>query len=159
MNNKQITGGSPALWRSFQERLLFPWGSDGQMIMMLHVYRPRHFQRTWFGVNQPSGCWVPVSARFQEPSSCPWTCPLCPHGQMTMTLHTYRPRKFQWTWFGVNGPSDCWVMASTNFGWLVAGRPNEWTNERMDRDHFIVPFFPSERAGDKKQTQKGEGLH
>ena len=47
-----------------------PWAND----MMLHIYRPRRFQWTWFGVNQPSGCGVPASARFQEPLShpCSW---------------------------------------------------------------------------------------
>ena len=71
---------------------------------MLHVYRPRWSQRSLFGVNQPSGCWGPASTKFQEPSSCPWACPLYPHGQMTMILHTYRQRQFQWTWFRVNQP-------------------------------------------------------
>ena len=82
------------------------------MTKMLHVYRPRHFQITWFEVNQPSGCRVPVSTRFQECLSCPWACPLCPHGQMTMMWHIYRPRKFQCPWFGVNRPSGYSVLAS-----------------------------------------------
>ena len=30
-------------------------------------------------------------------------------GQMTMALHTYRPRQFQLTWFGVNRASSRWV--------------------------------------------------
>ena len=34
-----------------------PDGPNGQMTMMLHIYRPGWFQWTWFGVNQPSGCW------------------------------------------------------------------------------------------------------
>ena len=58
---------------------------------------------------QLSGSWVPVSARYQEPLSRPWACPLCPHGQTTMTLHIYRPSRFQRTWFGVN---SCWGPAA-----------------------------------------------
>ena len=57
VNNKQITGGFPAVWTSFQ-------GPNGQMSMTLHIYRPRRFQWTWFGENRPSGCWVAVSAKF-----------------------------------------------------------------------------------------------
>ena len=83
--------------------------------MILHIYRPRWFQWAWFVVNQPIGCWVMASTRFQEPLSCPWTCPLRPHGQITMTLYTYRPRQFQWTWFRVNRPSGSRVLASTRF--------------------------------------------
>ena len=85
------------------------------MIKMLHVCRPRRFQRTWFGVNRLSGCGVKVSARFQEPSLRPWVCPLCPHGQITITLHIYRPRRFQRTWFGVNRLSGYKVTASAIF--------------------------------------------
>ena len=85
------------------------------MTKMLHIYRPRWFQRTWFGVNRPSSCRVPASARFQEPLSHPWIHPLSPHGQMTITLHIDRLRWFQWTWFQVNRPSGCWVLASARF--------------------------------------------
>ena len=35
--------------------------------LALHIYRPRRFQRTWFGVNQPRGCYFPASALFQKP--------------------------------------------------------------------------------------------
>ena len=86
-----------------------------QMTMTLHIYRPRRFQRAWFGVNRPGSCWVPTSARFQGPLLCRWPWPLCPHGQMTKTLHIYRPRQLQRTWFGVNHPSGCWVPASARF--------------------------------------------
>ena len=64
---------------------------------------------------QGGGCWVLASARLQGPLSCPWACPLCPHGQITIMLHIYRPRRFQRTWFGVNLPSGCWVLASAWF--------------------------------------------
>ena len=75
-----------------------------------------HLQaNTWFGMNRPSGYWVPASARIQGPSSCPWTCPLCPYGQMTNTLHKYRPTRFQLTWFGVNRANSCCVPVSARF--------------------------------------------
>ena len=32
-----------------------------QLTMTLYIYRPRLFQCTWFGVNPPGGCWVPVT--------------------------------------------------------------------------------------------------
>ena len=33
------------------------------------------------------------------------------------------------------------------------GRADGRTNERTDRQHSIVPFFPSERVGDDKQIE------
>ena len=101
--------------KRFQKPLSCPWAcplcTHGQMTKTLHMYRPRRFQWSRFWVNRPCSCGVPASARFQKPLSCPWACPLCPHGQITMTLHIYRLRGFQTTWFGVNRPSGCWVLA------------------------------------------------
>ena len=59
-------------------------------------------QITLFGVNPPDGCWVSSSATLQEHLLCPWACPWGLDGQMTVTLHIYRPKWSQWTWFGVN---------------------------------------------------------
>ena len=152
--NKQITGGSPALWTKFQECLLHPWGPDGQMTKMLRVYRPRRFQITWFGVNRLCGCWVPASTIFQEPLSQPWACPLCPHGQMAMTLHIYMLKRFQRTWFGVNRPSVCWVPVSRRFqkplveipGAFIApmGMPiwPQWANDH-DIAHLEAETIPT----------------
>ena len=86
----------------------------------------------WIG---PSGSWLPASTRFQKPL-CLWACPLYPHGQMIITLHIYRPKQFQWIWFGVNRPSGCWVMATANF----AGRTDGRMNERRRAFHS-PPFF------------------
>ena len=103
----------------FQEPLPYPWARPlchhGQMTMTLHIYRPRRFQWTWFGLNRPSDYWVSASARFQEPLSRPWARPLCHHGQIIMTFHIYRPRQFQWPWFWVNRPCGCSVPAPTRF--------------------------------------------
>ena len=60
-------------------------------------------------------------------------CPqwLCPNEHTTTTLHMHRPRWFQLTWFGVNRPSGCWVMASTSFC-RTNGRTDGRTNERTE---------------------------
>ena len=123
-----------------------PLCPHGQMTLTLHAYRPRQFQWTRFGVNRPSGCWVLAWSRFQRPLLCPWACPLCPDGQMTMILHIYRPRRFQWTWFGVNRPSGCCVIAFASFG-RTNGRMDGWTNERTNGWRaFHSPLFSFGKA-------------
>ena len=59
----------------------------------------------------PCGCWVPASARFQESLLRPWTRPCDADRHIAMTLPIYRPRWFQWTWFGVK--SVRWLL---NYG-------------------------------------------
>ena len=54
---------------------------------------------------------------------------------MTITLHMYKPIRFQWTWSGVNQPTGYWVMASAKFG------TDERTNGQTDREHSKVPPF------------------
>ena len=128
------------------------------MAMTLHIYRPRPFQWTWFGVKQPHGCCVLVSTRFQGPLLCPWACPLCPHWQMIMALHINRPRQFQWTWFGAIWPSGYQVTASTKFGmekWM-----NRWTDgwidgqtdKQMDGEHSIVSLSSFGKGGGQKKN-------
>ena len=85
--------------------------------------------------NSPSGCWVPLSSKSQEPLSCPRACPLRLYEQMTKTLNIYRPRWFQRTWFGKNRPCGYWVTASAKF------ELDEWTDGRRDGEHSIVPLF------------------
>ena len=129
-----------------------PMRPDGQMTRMLHIYRPKNLiwceSAQWllsFGVRKIPGALI---------------IPMMPRGmpiiyiyidiyrQMTKMLHIYRPRQFQWTWFGVNRPSGYLVMASANFG--LDERTDGRTDERTDGKHSIVPlFFPSERPGDK----------
>ena len=102
---------------------------NGQMTMTLHTHRSSWCQRTSFGVNQPSGvnppcgCWVLISARFQEP--------------FYMPMH--RSRWFQWTWFGMNWPCGCWVTVQS-LGW-TNGQTDEQTDRWMDGDNSIFPFF------------------
>ena len=73
------------------------------MTMALHIYRPRQFQWTRFGVSQPCSCGVSVLARFQEPLTRPWACPLCPHGQIV--------RLFQRTW--IRSEWAQWLLSSS----------------------------------------------
>ena len=127
ITNFKITSASPrGQWvkktsrPTYESPRLRLWlvNANHQKPMTLCIYRPRHFQLTWFGVNRPSGCGVTASAisvMNGRMDLCPWTCPCGPDGQMTITLHIYRPRRFQWTWFGVNGPKGCWVPASAKF--------------------------------------------
>ena len=119
MNQSESGGCWDLASARFQEPLLYPWacpyGPDGQMTTTLHIYMPEWFQGTWFGVNQPSGCWVLASARFQELLICQRAHPCGPNGQMTMTLHIYRQDDSHWTWFGLNQPSGCQVTASARF--------------------------------------------
>ena len=71
--------------------LMPPWANDQNTE---HLYAKTVPMGMMLGVNQPSGCWVMASARFQEPLSHPWACSLCPHGQMTKMLHIYKPKQF-----------------------------------------------------------------
>ena len=134
-------GGCRVLaFAKLQEHLLYLWacpcGLDEQITMKLCIYRARQFQLPWFGVNLPSGSWVPPSTIFQETLLCQWAYPYGCNGHVTIIFQIYRPRWFQWTWFGVNWPSGCWVMALANLG-LV----KRWINGWMDGDNSIVPVF------------------
>ena len=115
----RLTGCGIPVSARCQEPLSHLWACPlcphKMMTMMLHIYRPRWFQWTWLGLNRHNDYWVSASARFQEPLSCPWAPTLCPHWQMTMMLHIYRSRRFQWPWFGMNQPSGCGVLVSARF--------------------------------------------
>ena len=73
-----------------------------------------------------------------------WTRFLGPGGQMSMTLHVYRPRRFQCTWSGVIRPSGCWVTA------CAESCPDERTDWRTNgrRLFHSHALFPSEMVGD-----------
>ena len=107
-----------------------PYGTHGQMTMTLHIYRPRQFQWTWFGVNRPSGCWVPVSPRFPKPLLHPQAHPYGSQGQMTMMMQIYRQRQFKLTWFRVDWSSSCGVTASIKWG--TDGRTDRRTDGQKD---------------------------
>ena len=106
---KHITGGNPTIWARFHERLFrqyaHPCDHDWHMAMPSTGLDGSN----WFGVNIPGGCWVPAFARFQELSLSPWARPLGPDGQVTITLHVLRPRRFQCAWFGAKPPC-AWLL-------------------------------------------------
>ena len=110
----KLIGSKSAQWLCVQAsvRFLDPYHTHGhahyapplqQMTMALHIYRPRQFQWTRFGVSQPCSCGVSVLARFQEPLTRPWACPLCPHGQIV--------RLFQRTW--IRSEWAQWLLSSS----------------------------------------------
>ena len=60
---------------------------------------------------------------------------------MTMTLHMYRPWRFQWFWFGVNWPSGWWVLVSTRFQELSLIKPVHmptWSRRSYDHDNAHI---------------------
>ena len=108
----------------------------GEITMMLHIYGLRRFQRTWFGMNHHSGCWVPASARFQKPLlQIPWAL-ITPIGM---------PMWSQWANEAEAVPMN--LIWSESAQWLLSYRPDERTDGRTRPFHS--PPFPSERAGDK----------
>ena len=137
------------------------------MTMTLH----KAVQIIWYRVNRPSGCWFPVSARFQEPSSCPWAHPLCPHGQMTKTLHIYRPRRFQWTCLGVNRPSGYRVPVSARFrspracplcppGYAPMGKwPGRCTSTGQDGSNELVLEWIDSVAAEFRRLQDSRAFY
>ena len=90
----------------------------GQMTMMLHNYRSRQFHKTSNGRNPSNGYRYMDGFCNVCPKCCmiwkvfsPWASPYWANGQMTKTMHNYRPRQFQRTSNGENSSSitDIWV--------------------------------------------------
>ena len=103
-----------------------PYGANGQITTTLHNYRSRQVHETSNGVNPSSGFRDMLSAK----SGCnlcqiwqvfgPWASPYGANGQMTMTVHNYRPRQFHRTSNGENPSSSYRDMGSAS---LAAARP------------------------------------
>ena len=94
--------------------------------MTVHNYRSRQVHETLNGVNPSSGFRDMRSAK-SGPNLCqiwqvfgPWATPNGANGQMTMTVHNYRPRQFHKTSNGENPSSGYRDMGSAN---LAAARP------------------------------------
>ena len=143
----QITGGSPALWTRFQECLLHPWGPDGQMTMMLHIYRPRRFQRTWFGVNraqwlQSSGvCKIPEALVTDSRS------PYFSHGHAHVApMGKWPCRPTSRGWDSSNELDLEWIGPTIAELW--AGRTDRQKNGW--RPFHSPPFFLPKRRGTKR---------
>ena len=103
-----------------------PCGANGQITMTVHNYRSRQVHETLNGVNPSSGFRDMHSAK-SGPNLYqiwqvfgPWASLFGANGQMTMTVHNYRPRQFYRTSNGENPSSGYRDMGSAS---LAAARP------------------------------------
>ena len=94
--------------------------------MTVHNYRSRQVHETLNGVNPSSGFRDMRSAK-SRPNLWqiwqvfgPWASPYGANGQMSMTVHNYRPRQFHRTSNGENPSSGYRDMGSAS---LAAARP------------------------------------
>ena len=96
--------------------------------MTLHIYRSRQVHKTLNGVN-PSSSFRDMRSAKSGPNLWqiwqvfgPWASPYGANGQITMTVHNYRPRQFHRTSNGENPSSGYRDMGSAS---LAAARPPE----------------------------------
>ena len=96
--------------------------------MAVHNYRSRQVHETLNGVNPSSGFRDMRSAK-SRPNLWqiwqvfgPWASPYGANGQMSMTVHNYRPRQFHRTSNGENPSSGYRDMGSAS---LAAARPTD----------------------------------
>ena len=108
-----------------------PYEANGQITMTVHNYRSRQVHETLNGVNPFSG-FRDMSSAKSGPNLCqiwqvlgPWASPYGANGQMTMTVHNYRPRQFHRTSNGENPSSGYRDMGSAS---LAAARPDRDDN-------------------------------
>ena len=102
--------------------------TNGQLTMTLHNYRSSQVHKTLNGVN-PSSSFKDMGSAKSGPNLWqiwqvfgPWASPYGANGQMTMTMHNYRPRQFHRTSNGENPSSGYRDMGSAS---LAAARPPE----------------------------------
>ena len=119
-----------------------PYEANGQITMMLHNYRSRQVHKTLNGVN-PSSSFRDMRSAKSGPNLWeiwqvfgPWASPYGANGQMTMTVHNYRPRQFHRTSNGENPSSGYRDMGSAS---LAAARPNARPPARPNRDDNTPP--------------------
>ena len=103
-----------------------PYGANGQITMTVHNYRSRQVHETLNGVNPSSGSRDMRSAK-SGPNLWqiwqvfgPWASPYGANGQMSLTVHNYRPRQYHRTSNGENPSSGYRDMGSAS---LAAARP------------------------------------
>ena len=108
-----------------------PYGANGQIIMTVHNYRSRQVHKTLSGVN-PSSSFRDMRSAKSRPNLWqiwqvfgPWASLYGGNGQMTMTVHIYRPRQFHRTSNGENPSSGYRDMSSAS---VAAARPNRDDN-------------------------------
>ena len=94
--------------------------------MTVHNYRSRQVHETLNGVS-PSNGFRDMRSAKSGPNLCqiwrvfgPWASPYGANGQMTMTVHNYRPRQFHRTSNGENPSRGYRDMGSAS---LAAARP------------------------------------
>ena len=111
---------------SFDKFLAQGQAHMGQITMMLHNYRSKQVHETLNGVN-PSSSFRDMRSAKSGPNLWqiwqvfgPWASPYGANGHMTMTVHTYRPRRFHRTSNGENLSSGYRDMGSAS---LAAARP------------------------------------
>ena len=143
----QIHPGVSEIWvRQSQAQVLpqvfgpwaSPYGANGQITMTVHNYRSRQVHETLNGVN-PSNGFRDMRSAKSGPNLCqiwqvfgPWASPYGANGQMTMTVHNYRPRQFHRTSNEENPSRGYRDMGSAS---LAAARPPA----RPDRDDNTPP--------------------
>ena len=125
------------IWQDFG-RWANPYGANGKITMTVHNYRSRQVHETLNGLNPSSGF------RDMRSAKCgpnlwqiwqvfgPLASPYGANGQMSMTVHNYRPRQFHRTSNGENPSSGYRDMGSAS---LAAARPTA----RPDRDNTPQP--------------------
>ena len=120
--------------------------------MTLHNYRSRQVHKTLNGVN-PSSSFRDMRSAKSGPNLWqiwqvfgPWASPYGANGQITMTVHNYRPRQFHRTSNGENPSSGYRDMGSTS---LAAARPPA-------RTVTTIPLQPEGLRG-KKEASPGTG--
>ena len=129
------------------QNLTLKFQGQGQMTMTLHNYRSRKVHKTLNGVN-PSSSFRDMRSAKSGPNLSqiwqvfgPWASPYGANGQITMTVHNYRPREFHRTSNGENPSSGYRDMGSAS---LAAARP-------AARTVTTIPLQPEGLRG-KKST-------
>ena len=120
--------------------------------MAVHNYRSRQVHETLNGVNPSSGFRDMRSAK-SRPNLWqiwqvfgPWASPYGANGQMSMTVHNYRPRQFHRTSNGENPSSGYRDMGSAS---LAAAHP---TARPPARTVTTIPLQPGGLRGKKTFT-------
>ena len=105
-----------------------PWaslyGTNGQITMTVHNYNSKQTHKTLNGLN-PSGAVSEICIQQSLDPICAKFDKFLVHGQthmgqMTMTVHNYRPRQFHRTWNEENPSSS---YRDTGSAILAAARP------------------------------------
>ena len=139
------SGPSAAWFEKVFGRWANPCKANGQITMTVHNYRSRQVHETLNGVNPSSGFRDMRSAK-SRPNLWqiwqvfgPWASPYGTNGQMSMTVHNYRPRQFHRTSNGENPSSGYRDMGSAS---LAAACPTA-------RTVTTIPLQPGGLRGKK----------